>query len=132
MAHPRAAHAPTSAATSAPTSEPLFAPGCEIQCHMRVKGTIAALMPELASGVSTRAVAIPCHPSPSSHEDADGAEDEAEVQWLERFIVRLPAELCEALLARGPLLDPQVSHFFCLYFDNLFFTLSHKPHSIPF
>ena len=116
--------------------EPLFAQGCEIQCHVKVKGVISALMPELANGISTRAVAIPLHSSlhPNSGASEDSS-DEAEVQWLERFVIRLPSELCEVLLSRGPHLDPQVGHtsLFCLTLghsfsldprSSLFFTFS--------
>lgn len=92
--------------------EPLFAHGCEIQCHVTVKGVVSALMPELAAGISTRAVAIPqlvAHQGADSAADASGVSLETEVQWLERFVIRLPSELCEVLLDKGHRLDPQVS-----------------------
>ena len=71
------------------------------------------MMPELAMGISTRAVAIPRHPlSPTvlratNVGAGDFSSEEAEVQWLERFVIRLPSVLCEVLLSRSH--DPQVT-----------------------
>eukprot|EP00798_Chlamydomonas_sp_ICE-L_P025166 gene25166-10797_t len=60
----------------------------ELKVLIKIRGRLSALMPESAWGVATRSVA----PSPSSKGGRSVAE------WHERFVVRLPEVLSEALL----------------------------------
>eukprot|EP00955_Chlamydomonas_euryale_P072833 361536-Chlamydomonas_euryale.AAC.3 len=71
--------------------------GDAVQCSVRVAGRLAGLMPESAWGMTTRALRLPCHRGATAGAADGGAGSGA---WRERFVVRLPRDLCQDLIKR--------------------------------
>ena len=88
--------------------------GDEVSCSIRIRGRLADLMPECSWGMAPSAVVLTggsgpekeaaplAAPAPAAAPAAGGVR---RVVWLERFLVRLPSQLCEDLVAHAG--DPQ-------------------------